>query len=187
MSANREQSPDHPQRNGGAGESRRTVASYDTYREAERAVDYLSDRGFPVERVAIVARDLRLVEQVTGRVGYTEATLRGAASGALTGALIGWLFGLFDWSDALLAAGWLAFWGLWIGVGIGSLIGFLLHALTRGRRDFGSVSALEAEHYDVLADDQVAAEAARQLAWLESVAPTGSMPAGEKPEAKARR
>ncbi len=181
MSANREHSPDHPQRNGVAAESRRTVASYGTYREAERAVDYLSDRGFPVERVAIVARDLRLIEQVTGRVSYTEATLRGATSGALTGALIGWLFGVFAWSDPLLAAGWLAFWGLWIGTGIGALMGFLLHAATRGRRDFGSVSELQAEHYDVIADD----EAARQLGWLESVAPTGSVPVGEKSKSEA--
>ena len=43
---------------------RRTVASYDDYAEAERAVDYLSDHGFPVERVAIVGHGLRYVEQV---------------------------------------------------------------------------------------------------------------------------
>jgi hypothetical protein len=163
---------DHPQRDGVAGESRRTIASYDTYREAERAVDYLAGRDFPVERVAIVARDLRLVEQVTGRIGYTEATLRGAASGALAGVLIGWLFGVFDWFNPVLAAGWLAFQGLWIGAGIGALMGFLLHALRRGERHFDSVAAISAEHYDVTADDQIAAEAARQLAWLESVAPT---------------
>lgn len=33
---------------------RRTIASYTTYQEAERAVDHLSDQGFPVERVAII-------------------------------------------------------------------------------------------------------------------------------------
>ena len=52
----------------GARHSRRVVvASYESYPEAQRAVDYLSDRRFPVERVAIVADDLRFVEQVTGR------------------------------------------------------------------------------------------------------------------------
>lgn len=40
---------------------RRTVAVYASYAEAQRAVDYLSDRKFPVQRVAIVAEGLRLV------------------------------------------------------------------------------------------------------------------------------
>ena len=31
-----------------------TVATYGSYAEAERAVDFLSDRSFPVERAAIV-------------------------------------------------------------------------------------------------------------------------------------
>jgi hypothetical protein len=41
-----------PETNG----SRRTVASYSSYADAERAVDYLSDRGFDVSRAAIVGR-----------------------------------------------------------------------------------------------------------------------------------
>lgn len=59
------------------GEPRRAVASFSTYAEAERAVDHLSDQQFPVERVSIVARDLKLVEQVTGRRGFLEAALQG--------------------------------------------------------------------------------------------------------------
>ena len=45
-----------------------TVASYATYGEAQRAVDALSDAGFPVESVVIVGHDVRLVERVTGRL-----------------------------------------------------------------------------------------------------------------------
>ncbi len=45
-----------------SGSARRTVATYATYAEAQRAVDYLSDQQFPVERVAIVAEGLRFVE-----------------------------------------------------------------------------------------------------------------------------
>ncbi|MFE5589107.1 general stress protein [Streptomyces sp. NPDC056549] len=62
---------------------RRPVASYKTYKEAERSVDHLSDQGFPVEGVAIIGQDLRLVEQVIGRMDYGRAALHGAASGAL--------------------------------------------------------------------------------------------------------
>ena len=56
-------------------------------------------RGFDVSRVAIVGRDLRCVEQVTGRMTYGKAAVRGAMTGALVGVLIGWLFGIFDWFD----------------------------------------------------------------------------------------
>src|SRR4051794_16070453 len=73
----------HMETEPGARHPRRMVASYDSYPEAQRAVDYLSDRRFPVERVAIVAEDLRFVEQVTGRMGYGKAALQGAGLGAL--------------------------------------------------------------------------------------------------------
>lgn len=76
---------------------RRVVATYLSYGEAERAVDHLSDQRFPVERTAIVGHDVKLVEQVVGRLNYGKAALQGAGSGALVGALIGWIFGLFDW------------------------------------------------------------------------------------------
>ena len=44
------------------GASRRTIASYSTYAEAERAVDWLADHGFAVERSVIVGTGLRSVE-----------------------------------------------------------------------------------------------------------------------------
>ena len=57
--------------------ARRVVASFERYEEAQRAVDYLSDEKFPVERVAIVGEGLRLVEQVTGRLTWWRATVKG--------------------------------------------------------------------------------------------------------------
>jgi len=145
------------------GRARRAVASYATYAEAERAVDHLADQKFPVERVSIVARDLKLVEQVTGRRGYLEAALQGLTSGALIGFLIGWLFGVFNWFEPVTSAFWLAIDGLWFGALLGALFGLLLHALSRGRRDFDSVASLSADRYEVLVDDEVAPEAARLL------------------------
>lgn len=145
------------------GRSRRAVASYPTYSEAERAVDYLADQKFPVEHVSIVARGLKMVEQVTGRRGYLEAALQGLTSGALIGFLIGWLFGVFNWFDPVTSAFWVAIDGLWFGALVGALFGLLLHALSRGRRDFDSVAGLSADRYDVLVDDEVAPEAARLL------------------------
>src|SRR5262245_33571696 len=52
-----------------------TVATYETYAEAQRAVDYLSDNGFPVQHTAIIGTDLRLVETVTGRLTIARAAV----------------------------------------------------------------------------------------------------------------
>ncbi|MFL5998799.1 MAG: general stress protein [Streptomyces sp.] len=153
---------------------RRTIASYPTYQEAERAVDHLSDQGFPVERVAIIGQDVRLVEQVTGRMGLGGAALHGAASGALPGALIGWVFGLLNWLDPVVSGLLLAWYGLVFGALVGALLGLLVHAAQRGRRDFASVSFMQPGRYDVVADDAVADEAVRLLAELPSGTDAGT-------------
>jgi hypothetical protein len=139
------------------------VASYGTYEEAERAVDGLADRDFPVERVAIVGQDLQTVEQVTGKVDLPSAAWRGALSGAVPGALIGWLFGLFDWSDPLISGLLLALYGLLLGAVIGAVIGAIAYAMQGGRRDFASVTVMRPQRYEVVVDDEVADQAARLL------------------------
>ncbi|GAA3846663.1 hypothetical protein GCM10022243_10960 [Saccharothrix violaceirubra] len=150
----------------GTSEQRRPIGSYERYSEAERAVDYLSDNGFPVERVAIIGSDVKLVEQVVGRLNLGGAALRGAGSGALTGLLIGWLFGVFNWFTPLLAAFTLAIYGLVFGAVIGAVFGLVVHALQGGRRDFASVRAMTPTRYEVVADEAVADEAKNLLAKL---------------------
>ena len=132
-----------------------TVATYDDYASAQRAVDYLSDNGFPVERTAIVGTDLRLVETVLGRMTIARAALAGAASGAWFGLFIGLLFGIFSdsaWLGVILA-------GLLIGAAWGAAFGAIAHAMTGGRRDFRSTSSLQASQYAVNAEAEVADEA----------------------------
>lgn len=142
---------------------RRTIGSFTDYAEAERMVDRLADRDFPVERTAIIGHDLRTVEQVVGKLDYPRAAWRGLVSGAVPGALIGWLFGLFAWVAPLIAGLLLAFYGLIIGAVIGAAVGLLTHALQGGRRDFASVTVTRPERYEVVADDAVADEASRLL------------------------
>ncbi|MEJ3746247.1 general stress protein [Actinomycetes bacterium KLBMP 9797] len=135
-----------------------TVATYTDYTAAQRAVDYLSDNGFPVERTSIVGTDLRLVEHVLGRLTTARAALAGAASGAWFGLFIGLLFGLFstaNWFGVILA-------GLIIGAFWGAVFGGVAHALTGGRRDFTSRSTLQASQYAIAVDAEHA-DAARQL------------------------
>ncbi|WP_375478606.1 general stress protein [uncultured Jatrophihabitans sp.] len=133
-----------------------TVASYDEYAAAQRAVDRLSDDGFPVEHLDIIGSDLRLVERVTGRLTKGRAAAAGAASGAWFGLLMGLLLGIFTngaWAGLLVA-------GLLIGTAWGGLFGFFGHAATRGARDFASARSLVATRYDLVARDGYA-DAAR--------------------------
>ncbi len=134
------------------------VATYPDYASAQRAVDYLSDNKFPVERTAIVGTDLRLVENVLGRLTTARAALAGAASGAWFGLFIGLLFGLFSdsgWLRVLLVC-------ILIGAVWGAIFGAIAHAATGGRRDFASRSSLTASQYAVTVDAEVS-EQARQL------------------------
>jgi hypothetical protein len=142
----------------GPGRPTVTVATFSDYESAQRAVDYLSDNKFPVERTTIVGTDLRLVEKVLGRMTTGRAALAGAASGAWFGLLIGLLLSIFTVSTwwALLLTG-LVIGALW-----GAAFGAIAHAMTGGRRDFASRSALEAGQYAVLVDADYA-EQARQL------------------------
>jgi len=144
---------------------RSVVASFETYPEAERAVDFLSDRGFEVSRLAIVGSGLKLVEQVAGRV----TTGKAAASGALQGATIGLLFSLLFGIFFTIAEGFLSLllYGLIVGILFGALFGGLAHAMQGGRRDFASTSAMQAERYELQVDDEVAERARELLAELD--------------------
>jgi hypothetical protein len=135
-----------------------TVSTHDSYAAATRAVDYLSDNGFPVGKVAIVGTDLRLVENVLGRLTVARAAGAGVLSGAWLGLFIGILLSIFTtsgWLGVLLAA-------IVIGAVWGGILGAAAHAMTGGRRDFTSTRRLEASQYAItVAADE--ADAARQL------------------------
>lgn len=125
-----------------------TVASYDSYGEAQTAVDTLSDEHFPVEHIDIVGSDLRLVEHVTGRLTRGRAAGGGAAGGAWFGLFIGLLVGLFTTGPAWFG---LIIGGVLIGALWGAIFGFAGHAATGGHRDFSSTRSLTASRYDVIA------------------------------------
>lgn len=138
------------------------VGTYADYSAAQQAVDYLSDQQFPVEHTSIVGIDLRLVENVLGRLTTGRAALAGAASGAWFGLLIGLLFGLFSassWWGVLIAS-------VLIGALWGAVFGAIAHAMTGGRRDFTSRSSLQAGQYVVMADSDYAAQARQLLTRL---------------------
>jgi hypothetical protein len=138
------------------------VGSYDSYEQAQAAVDFLSDEKFPVENVTIVGTDLRMVEKVTGRLTTGRAIAAGAAAGAWWGLFVGLLLGIFSadgsvWIGTVLT-------GLLVGLVFGSLFGWMGYAATRGRRDFTSSSRIMASRYDVLCNPAHAEDARALLA-----------------------
>ncbi|MDN3027855.1 general stress protein [Streptomyces sp. S.PB5] len=147
---------------------RPVVGSYPTYEGAQRAVDFLSDSGFPVERTAIIGTDLRMVETVLGRLTRGRAALAGAGSGAWFGLFVGLLLSLFAAGDHHVVLLMLS--GLLYGAAFGALFGFAGHAMTGGHRDFASRSQIVAARYDVVAEADVAEEAKNlliKLGWRE--------------------
>jgi hypothetical protein len=137
-----------------------TVARFDDYDSAQRAVDRLSDDDFPVEKLDVVGSDLRLVERVTGRLTKARAASAGAVSGLWLGLLFGLLIGLFATGSSFFAA--LAT-GALLGAAWGALFGFAAHSATRGRRDFSSVRTITASRYDLIARDGTVDQARRML------------------------
>ena len=145
------------------GRKRKVVASFATYPEAERAVDYLADQRYPVEHVSIVAEGVRLVEQVTGRATWLYNVGNGALTGAVAGALTGLLLGSFI-LPPLVSAFALAFNGLLFGLVVGAVLGGLIYAFSSGEREFTSVQGFDAAHYSIMADEEAADEAIALLA-----------------------
>jgi hypothetical protein len=85
--------------------------SYLTYAKAQQVVDYLADHHFEVGTAQIIGSDLRLVEQITGRLTWPRALLSGVASGAWFSVFVGLLLGIL--SD--IAFLWAMAWGLaWV-------------------------------------------------------------------------
>ncbi|MGE0818934.1 MAG: general stress protein [Candidatus Nanopelagicales bacterium] len=140
---------------------RPVLASYDDYLAAQKAVDTLSDNGFPVQNVAIVGVDVRIVESVLGRMSWGKAAASGLFSGAWFGGLIGLFIALFGTTNGevlpLLAL------GLAYGAAAGIVFGMVSYAFTGGKRDFVSRQQLQAARYDVLCEQQVMGEARRIL------------------------
>ncbi len=140
-----------------------SVGVFETYASAQKAVDFLADQKFPVENLAIVGTDLRLMERVTGRKTWGTVVRTGIFNGLSTGLLVGVLFlflfpGTGAWTLLPLA--------LLIGIGISVGFAALAYALSGGRRDFDSVAKTVATKYEVLCEHKVAVQAREVLATL---------------------
>lgn len=144
-----------------------SLAVYDDYAQAQKAVDFLSDQKFPVEQCMIVGTDLKRIERITGRLTTGRVAAGGLLSGVWIGLFVGLIFALFTEENVGGVIVTTTVIGGLFGV-IWALIGY---AMTRGQRDFSSVTQVVATKYEVLVEHKVAAEARTLLAQLPGATP----------------
>lgn len=134
------------------------VLTVDDYAQAQRAVDALSDSQFPVENVQIIGTELRLIENVTGRLTLWKAVGAGAASGAWFGVMIGLLWLLLDPQYLLMVV-----WATLMGALFGAIAAGISYQFTGGKRDFTSVTRVVPTKFSVYCRPDVLADCRRIL------------------------
>jgi hypothetical protein len=137
-----------------------SVGIYGSYEDAQKAVDFLADRKFEVQNLAIVGTDLKSVERVTGRRNWGTVVTQGMQSGISTGLLVGLVMLIFTRPQSIVL---LLLASLAIGVALGIGFNAAAYGMSRGRRDFTSVTQTIATKYEVLCEHKVAAQARELL------------------------
>jgi len=138
------------------------VGSYNSYLDAQKAVDYLADQQFPVQMVSIVGNELKMVERVTGRLSYPRVALSGALSGMWFGLFVGVMLSFFSPTGGYFSI----VTSVLMGAAFFMLFGIVTYAMQRGKRDFTSTSQVVATNYDVVVSFEASGEARRLLHQL---------------------
>ncbi|WP_328607289.1 magnesium transporter [Amycolatopsis sp. NBC_00345] len=138
------------------------IGSYESYEQAQRAVDHLASTDFPVTDVTIVGVQPMLVERIAGRMTWGKLLSSAAMSGAVFGLFLGLVLSLMNPGAGLIPI----LLGLVAGVGFNLLFGALGYAANRNKRGFTSQSQLVAQRYDVLSQPRNAEKGRALLADL---------------------
>ena len=134
-----------------------SLGTFEKYEEAQKLVDTLSDKEFPVQNCLIVGTDLKQLERITGRLTWGRVLLGGALSGVWLGLFVGLIFALFAPQGGNVVQIVIST------VLFGALFGLAwaagTYALTGGQRDFSSVSLIVPSKYEVLVEHKFAQQA----------------------------
>jgi Heat induced stress protein YflT domain len=137
-----------------------SVGIYNTYADAQKAVDYLADEKFEVQNLAIVGTELKSVERVLGRRNWGTVITQGMQSGISTGLLVALVMLIFTQPRSFFL---LLIVSLAIGIALGVGFSAAGYAMSRGKRDFTSITQTVATKYEVLCEHKVAAQAREML------------------------
>ena len=152
-----------------------SLGVFPSYDEAQKVVDHLADAQFPVENLCIVGTELKSVERVLGRRTWGTVLWSGVQSGFTTGLVMGlvmWLFLPTENGVVLMLT------ALGIGIVIGVAMQALSYWLSRGKRDFTSVSQTVATRYELLSEHKVAAKARELIAAMPQIRAAAFAPQG---------
>jgi hypothetical protein len=138
----------------------RVIAVVPDYQDAEAIVERLVEEDFPLEKLTIVGRDLKLVEHVMGRTTWVGTALAGALAGAAIGWLFGLVFGLILAPDSLSLVTTIVYW-IVVSAVFGALMGLATHSFN-GRK-FSSATSMTAVSYAVMVELSAAEDALRLL------------------------
>ncbi|WP_245982112.1 general stress protein [Mycetocola tolaasinivorans] len=136
-----------------------TVAVFESYLDAQKAVAVLGQGDFPVRAVSIVGDDLRSVERVTGKMTYGRAAGSGALSGGWMGIFLGLILVIMNptLNLGIVAAAVL------LGAGFGMLFSIFTYSVRRRRKDFTSVMQIVAGSYSLIVPAELVGGARRLL------------------------
>lgn len=137
-----------------------SLGTFDKYEDAQKLVDTLSDKQFPVQNVLIVGTELKQLERVTGRLTWGRVVLGGALSGVWLGLFVGLIFALFAAQGGVLP---IVLSTVIFGAIFGIAWAAITYALTSGQRDFSSVSLIVPGKYEVLVEHKFAQQARELL------------------------
>ena len=139
-----------------------SLAVFEKYPDAQKAVDYLADHEFPVQNCMIVGTELKQVERVTGRLTWGRIAIGGVLSGVWLGLFIGLIFALFGTGNTVSLIVSTALFGAVFGL----VWAMIAHAATSGQRDFTSISQVVATKYEVLVEHKFAQQGRELLAKM---------------------
>ncbi|GAA1948626.1 general stress protein [Agromyces allii] len=145
-----------------------TVASFETYAEAQAGVDALAKAEFPLKELAIVGTGLTSVERITGKLTWGRAAGAGALSGAWFGTFLGLLFFIFAPTTSSVG---ILISAVLIGAGFGMIFSVVSYSVNRRRRDFTSVAQVLATSYSIVAETAHVERARQVLGVTEAPAP----------------
>ncbi|OKL49778.1 hypothetical protein BSR29_02185 [Boudabousia liubingyangii] len=125
----------------------RTVANFETSEQAHEALRKLSEAGFNQDQIATVGTDLKLIEQVTGKVTFARILFSGLMQGLWFGVMIGLMYFVVSEHATWQAASMAASIGLVGGLVLG-LTAYFMRPDLRGK--VTTQSHVVASSYDIL-------------------------------------
>lgn len=138
------------------------VGTFESYADAERAVDHLVAQGFPAGTLSISGTDLSIVGRDAESAPRPVAVLRAGGAGALFGVALGLLFGFVGLTDPIVSGAAVATWGAGLGGGAGALLAAAEWLV--GTPSTETDTQIEAACYELLCTADGALEARRLLA-----------------------